>query len=41
MVRLSLHMRLLAMDFDGVIADSILECAVAGPYCLYKEFEGL
>ena len=30
MVQLTSKMQLLAMDFDGVIADSILECAVVG-----------
>ena len=30
MVQLTPKMKLLAMDFDGVIADSILECAVVG-----------
>jgi 3-deoxy-D-manno-octulosonate 8-phosphate phosphatase KdsC-like HAD superfamily phosphatase len=30
MVQLNKEIQLLAMDFDGVIADSILECAVTG-----------
>ena len=30
MVQLTQKIKLLAMDFDGVIADSILECAVVG-----------
>ena len=39
MVQLNEEIQLLAMDFDGVIADSILECAVAG-YNGYEAYCG-
>ena len=39
MVQLNKEIQLLAMDFDGVIVDSILECAVAG-YNGYEAYCG-
>ena len=33
------QIQLLAMDFDGVIADSIMECAVVG-YKAYSAYRG-
>jgi FMN phosphatase YigB (HAD superfamily) len=39
MVQLKQETQLLAMDFDGVIADSVLECAVAG-YNGYEAYCG-